>query len=187
VQVSRTVIHRRTVTPIFTATERIEYRHRDHLGSVDKVTDESGNLVTDLAFDPFGDRREPDWSRALTSAALDLLLEGESTTQRGFTDHEHLDRTGFIHMTGRVYDPRLGRFVQPDPIIQAPAFSQSYNRYAYVFNDPLSLADPSGFMGLEIVTVVAPRLGGGFSPGGLPAVGHTEFLRAKPGSYQRRG
>jgi len=31
VQVSRTVIHRRTVTPIFTATERIEYRHRDHL------------------------------------------------------------------------------------------------------------------------------------------------------------
>jgi len=97
-QVSRTVIRRRTVTPIFTATERIEYRHRDHLGSVEAVTDESGTLITDLAFDPFGDRREPDWSRALTSAALDLLLTDESTTARGFTGHEHLDRTGFIHM-----------------------------------------------------------------------------------------
>jgi len=50
-----------------------------------------------------------------------------------------------IHMNGRVYDPTLGRFLSPDPFIQAPEFSQSLNRYSYVLNNPLSLTDPSGF------------------------------------------
>jgi len=35
--------------------------------------------------------------------------------------------------------------MQADPIIQAPGNSQSYNRYSYVFNNPLSFTDPSGF------------------------------------------
>ncbi|QOL26172.1 DUF2778 domain-containing protein [Thalassotalea sp. LPB0316] len=48
-------------------------------------------------------------------------------------------------MNGRIYDPTLGRFLQADPIIQAPMNSQSYNRYAYVFNNPLSYTDPSGY------------------------------------------
>lgn len=64
---------------------------------------------------------------------------------RGFTDHEHLDAVGLIHMNGRVYDPELGRFMSADPFVQAPYNSQSYNRYSYVFNNPLSFTDPSGY------------------------------------------
>ena len=64
---------------------------------------------------------------------------------RGFTDHEHLDVVGLIHMNGRVYDPELGRFMSADPFVQAPYNSQSYNRYSYVFNNPLSFTDPSGY------------------------------------------
>ena len=63
---------------------------------------------------------------------------------RGFGGHEELSRTGFVHMNGRVYDPRLGRFLQPDPVVAAPGSGQGYNRYAYVLNRPLSLADPTG-------------------------------------------
>ena len=48
-------------------------------------------------------------------------------------------------MNGRIYDPTLGRFLQADPHIQAPKNSQSYNRYAYVLNNPLSYTDPSGY------------------------------------------
>ena len=48
-------------------------------------------------------------------------------------------------MNGRVYDPDLGRFLSPDPYIQAPKNLQSYNRYAYVINNPLSYTDPSGY------------------------------------------
>jgi hypothetical protein len=48
-------------------------------------------------------------------------------------------------MNGRLYDPVLGRFLQADPIIQAPHNAQSHNRYSYVLNNPLSFTDPSGF------------------------------------------
>ena len=49
-------------------------------------------------------------------------------------------------MNGRVYDPELGRFMSADPFVQAPYNSQSYNRYSYVFNNPLSFTDPSGYL-----------------------------------------
>ncbi len=48
-------------------------------------------------------------------------------------------------MRGREYDPRIGQFLQADPIVQAPFSSQHLNRYAYVINNPLKLVDPSGF------------------------------------------
>jgi RHS repeat-associated protein len=50
-----------------------------------------------------------------------------------------------IHMNGRTYNVALGRFMQADPHIQAPSNSQSYNRYAYVLNNPMSYTDPSGY------------------------------------------
>ena len=48
-------------------------------------------------------------------------------------------------MNSRIYDPTLGRFLQADPHIQAPENSQSFNRYSYVLNNPLSFTDPSGY------------------------------------------
>lgn len=48
-------------------------------------------------------------------------------------------------MNGRVYDPVSARFISPDPFVQAPYNTQSYNRYSYVINNPLTLIDPSGY------------------------------------------
>jgi hypothetical protein len=48
-------------------------------------------------------------------------------------------------MNGRVQDPVLGRFLSPDPLVQAPYDSRSLNRYSYVWNNPMTLVDPSGF------------------------------------------
>jgi hypothetical protein len=48
-------------------------------------------------------------------------------------------------MNGRVYDPWLGRFLSPDPFVQAPTYSQNYNRYSYALNNPLKYIDPSGY------------------------------------------
>ena len=121
------------------------------------------------SFDPFGGRREADWSTDATAAtrASALALQAERFG-RGFGDHEELSRTGFVHMNGRVYDPRLGRFLQPDPVVAAPHSSQGHNRYAYVLNRPLSLADPTGLtpvppgaaaMGMSPVDINAVILG----------------------------
>jgi hypothetical protein len=48
-------------------------------------------------------------------------------------------------MNGRLYDPELGRMLSPDPFVQIPEFSQNFNRYSYVLNNPLNLTDPSGY------------------------------------------
>ena len=112
------------------------YLHRDHLGSVEAITNQSATLVERLAYDAWGQRRTDTWS----DGGVPSLI-----TSRGFTGHEHLDETGLIHMNGRVYDPLLGRFLSADIVVQAPYFSQSFNRYSYVWNNPLSATDPSGF------------------------------------------
>jgi hypothetical protein len=42
-------------------------------------------------------------------------------------------------------DPRLGRFLTPDPIVSKPSYGQSWNPFAYVLNSPLNYTDPGGF------------------------------------------
>ncbi len=126
-----------------TGTNAIHYLTTDHLGSVDSVTNAAGAIEVRLSFASFGARRnEAGWSGAPTSGDLTQI---EATTRRGFTSHEMLDNLNLTHMNGRVYDPAVGRFLSADPVVQAPGFTQSFNRYAYVWNSPLSFADPSGF------------------------------------------
>ncbi|XYH97563.1 RHS repeat-associated core domain-containing protein [Sorangium sp. So ce1128] len=72
----------------------------------------------------------------------------------GLTGHEHDDELGLINLKGRMYDPKLKRVLTPDPMVSAPLFGQSYNRYSYVLNDPLNLVDPTGYepMGPDCTT-----------------------------------
>jgi RHS repeat-associated protein len=105
-----------------------------------KVTNAAGSVDQALAFDAWGLRRNAsDWS------ALGSPFSGSHETERGYTGHEHLDPVGLIHTNGRVQDPLLGRFISADPLIQSPYSTQSHNRYSYVWNNPVSFTDPSGF------------------------------------------
>ncbi|NKQ41001.1 MAG: hypothetical protein HF962_05475 [Sulfurovum sp.] len=36
-------------------------------------------------------------------------------THRGYTGHEHIQKTHLIHINGRVYDPVIARFISADP------------------------------------------------------------------------
>jgi RHS repeat-associated protein len=85
----------------------------------------------------------------------------------GFTGHEDEDDLGLVNMRGRIYDPKLGRFLQTDPIVSSPASGQSWNPYSYVHNSPLNFTDPSGFQDELIGTY--DNLGGvsGTFPGNL--------------------
>lgn len=63
---------------------------------------------------------------------------------RGYTGHEHLAWFGLVNMNARLYDPLLGRFLSPDPYVQAPDFTQNFNRYTYCVNNPLVYIDQDG-------------------------------------------
>lgn len=117
------------------------YLHYDHRDSVDTVTSQQGTVIERLSYDAFGKRRTINW----LNDTADLQLKVPHVTTRGFTSQEHLDSVGLIHYGGRVYDPGIGRFTSPDPFIQERLDLQSYNRYAYVRNNPLTLTDPSGY------------------------------------------
>jgi RHS repeat-associated protein len=136
--------------------ENLYYIHKDHLGSYQAVTDESGALKEELYFSPWGNRGSATtWSYPLS--------QNEGFYGRGFTGHEHLPEFNLINMNGRVYDPILGRFLSPDNYIQAPDYTQNLNRYSYCLNNPLVYTDPSGEFVLELLASVV----GGYIIGGL--------------------
>lgn len=122
---------------------RIRYQHYDRAGSLVAVSDEQGNVVEEHFFDAFGKPLAGDWMD--NGGLLHGDAGAEQLAEKGFTGHEHLDTHKLVHMGGRVYDPSLGRFLSADPIIQAPANTQSQNAYSYVMNNPLSGTDPTGY------------------------------------------
>jgi RHS repeat-associated protein len=117
--------------------ESKRYLHVDGLGSVDAITDDAGSLVERFRYEPFGARRQP---LNLTQPA-----QPASKLPQGFTGHRHDDEFGLIDMGGRAYEPSSAHFLAADPLIRHPLWGQSYNRFSYVMNNPLTLVDPSGF------------------------------------------
>ena len=112
---------------------------RDHLGSITHVLNSSGTVVQELSYDAWGRLRNPS-----TLALFAPTNEPEPYLGRGYCGHEHLTGLGLINMNARLYDPLLGRFLSPDPYVQAPEHSQSFNRYSYCMNNPLVYKDEDG-------------------------------------------
>ncbi|HJU40748.1 MAG TPA: RHS repeat-associated core domain-containing protein [Tahibacter sp.] len=142
------------------------YRASDRLGSaLGLMNDDVAKLFDQLqwglsskallSFDAFGMPKDRDFKwRANASTNL-------GATRQGFTGHEHIVAPGgaanpeVIHMNGRAYDFRLGRFLSVDPLIQSPANSQSLNPYSYVLNNPLAGIDPSGYASCKMTDDVS--------------------------------
>ncbi len=135
-------------------TSSTNYLHKDHLGSIQCITDETGNVkVAEYNYDAWGVARDP---------ATWLPLPGTTTHMfnRGYTGHEQLDLFSLVNMSGRIYDPILGRFLSADIVIQDINNMQCYNHYSYCLNNPLSMTDPTGYTWLDnnwksIVTTMA--------------------------------
>jgi RHS repeat-associated protein len=71
-----------------------------------------------------------------------------------FTGHERDGESGLDHAWFRQYASKTGRWMTPDPgglAVVDPFNPQTWNRYAYVLNDPINLRDPSG-LGVECIT-----------------------------------
>lgn len=98
-----------------------------------------GTPVAEYSYDPWGRARNPQTLIIYYADSEPELLLG-----RGYTGHEYLPWFGLYNMNARLYDPLVGRFLSPDPYVQAPDFTQNFNRYSYCLNNPLKYSDKDG-------------------------------------------
>ncbi len=109
-----------------------DYRmfHANALKSATMVTDQTGAVIEDQNFYPWGQK----W--------YDV---GSHTGYRFFAGMKQQDwKTGNDPALHRDYNPGLGRWLTPDLLGGHLENPQTLNRYAYLGNNPLSYNDPSG-------------------------------------------
>jgi RHS repeat-associated protein len=123
--------------------------HPDHLGTPQKVTDASQNLVWDAVLRPFGRVEQ----------------ESFTFTQRlRFPGQYHDTEDKLFHNSFRDYDPDLGRYVESDPI----GLRGGLSIYGYALENPVALIDPLGLDAQSVVDWANKQVGqpgyGYFSP-----------------------
>jgi RHS repeat-associated protein len=117
--------------------------HRNVLGSTSMVTDHAGTEISDVTDYPWGDVWIADASKEYHFAGFNYRFSA----------------LGIDPAINREYEYGLGRWLSPDPLGQAaanPANPQSWNRYAYVMNNPTTYSDPLGLLGPNDCVASAP-------------------------------
>jgi RHS repeat-associated protein len=110
--------------------DEVYFIHGDHLGSTSLTTDNSGTVVAETRYLPYGEER---WTAG-----------GAQPTDFTFTSQRVERGFGLMDYQARYYDPRLGRFISADTVVPDYANPQLLNRYAYTVNNPVKHVDPSG-------------------------------------------
>ena len=69
-----------------------------------------------------------------------MAYRSSNTGRFQYTGQTWLEEADLYDYKARVYDPKLGRFLQTDPI----GASGGSNLYDYTAGDPINQSDPSG-------------------------------------------
>jgi RHS repeat-associated protein len=96
------------------------YRHLDFRGNVKFVSDQNGEVRSHYQYDAYGLRR----------------VRGSDDDPVRFAGRTQIGE--LMELGARIYDPVVGRFLSPDPVLQ------TVNQYAYTLGNPVWFADPSG-------------------------------------------
>jgi len=118
-------------------TQNYLYLHRDYQGSILAITDQAGVVQEKRLFDAWGNITRVQDGNGNNLTKLNVI-------DRGYTGHEHLTGVNLIHMNGRLFDPVVHRFLQPDNFVQDPFNTQNFNRYGYCLNNPTKFKDVNG-------------------------------------------
>lgn len=150
--------------------KQIQYLTSDHLGSPRVITDAMGNVISRRDFFPFGEEmlnNEGARNNIFGFPALDNIKQHFATYERDI-------ETGLDFAQARYFSSMQGRFLSPDPFdgsakVESP---QTWNRYAYVENNPINSNDPTGLEGPGATTAndlfnVLPNI----NPSNLAAAG----------------
>ena len=107
----------------------VQYLFGDHLGSTSIVADSTGSLLAEQRYTAWGEER---------------FTSGTLATAYQYTGQRKDSSTNLYWHGTRWYDPSLGRFIQPDQIIPETFNPLAYDRYQYVYSNPIRYTDSSG-------------------------------------------
>src|SRR5690606_27210833 len=106
------------------ASGDVTYLHSDETGSTVLHTDAAGIPIQRNVYTTWGE---------LASGSLDNI-------PIGYTGQFFEPEAGLYYYKARYYSPKLGRFLQPDPI----GYDGGLNMYEYAGSDPVNFCDPLG-------------------------------------------
>jgi RHS repeat-associated protein len=113
----------------------VYYYFQDQIGTSRLIANSSGTVCYDGDYTPFG---------------YEMAYVTTCSQNYKFTGLERDSETGLDQTLHRKYDSSLGRWLTPDRHRGDPSNPQSWNRYAYVLNDPMIFTDPYGLWTFSI-------------------------------------
>jgi RHS repeat-associated protein len=136
--------------------------HQDPIAKSKRVTNASGNVVSTIELDPWGGNTSRN--------------NNDGLQPHKFNNYER-DQNASDEAMFRRYNRWWSRFDQPDPYGGSYDMTnpQSFNRYAYVNNDPVNFVDPLGLdpeggLGAGLGTLTAVEIGQTPNLGGVGTV-----------------
>jgi RHS repeat-associated protein len=116
--------------------ETITYYHQNNVGSTVLTTNEAGQVVDEISYQPYG-------------AISQWITTTDSSTNYLYGSKTYSSATDLYNFSARSYNPRVARFTTSDNQVGGnPWKIDSYNQYCYTLNNPIKNSDPSGH-GLE--------------------------------------
>jgi RHS repeat-associated protein len=114
------------------------FEHQDWLGTERVRTNYTGSAASSYVSLPWGDGYTPNENDPVGNAQDNLHYAQLDHDTESLTEHAQF----------RQLSSAQGRWMSPDPYDGSydPTNPQSFNRYAYVLNNPLSYTDPSGLI-----------------------------------------
>lgn len=131
-----------------TTGAKLNWLVTDQLGTPRMVFDQTGSLANVSRHDylPFGEELYAGTGGRMTGQGY---TSSDGVRQK-FTGYERDAESGLDYAHARYFASAQGRFTSPDPLARsaAPANPQTFNRYTYVNNSPLTTIDPLGMFGI---------------------------------------
>ncbi len=124
-------------------TPQTKYLTEDHLGTPRIITNELGQVVSRRDFMPFGEELYN--GVGARSENLKYGTNDDDVKQR-FTGYQKDNETGLDFAEARMYANEFGRFTAVDPLLASGKSShpQTFNRFVYTGNNPITRTDPTG-------------------------------------------
>jgi RHS repeat-associated protein len=116
---------------VVSSSGALTFLHSDKMGSIVATSNSTGAVSNKNSYSPFGE----------------ITTLGGTT--HGYTGQRYDSELGLNYFKARYYSPKLGRFLQPDPIGYT---GEDFNLYTYVSGSPLKFVDVLGLQRCNVNT-----------------------------------